>query len=138
MATRRVVLLLALVLIVSSVAAALIPSPPQESTEPDKTHKERSKQRDAASQSKRRGRLVVATFEAAGRHPETVRLRKGDELRMEIGSRIPVQIEISAYGLIEDASPDAPARFDILVDRRGTSAIRTVGSGRIVGRLVAR
>ena len=137
MATRRVVVLLLAVLVVSTLAAALIPSPPEESTGPDNAHKGRSKRDDARSRSQPRGNLVVATFEAA-RRPETIRLRVGDELRMEIGSRTPAQIEIPAYGLIEDASPDAPARFDILIDHGGASAIRIVGSGRIVGRLVVR
>ena len=138
MATRRIVVLLLAVLIVSTLAAALIPSPPQESNGPETTDKKKGHPGHAPSRSQRRGRLAVATFEAADGRPETIRLRKGDELRMEIGSRVPRQIEIPAYGLIEDASPDAPARFDILIDHRGVSAIRIVGSGRIVGKLVVR
>ncbi len=138
MAARRVVILLLVLLVVSTLAAALVPPPPDRSSSPETTSRAKSDRRDPAARERRRGHLVVATFKADPRHPEKIQLHTGDELRMEIASRSVEQIEVPAFGLIEDASRDAPARFDLLADHRGVFEIRLVRSRRVVGRLVIR
>ena len=59
-------------------------------------------------------------------------------MKLEVGSPRSDQVEIPGFGLIDDTSPDAPARFDILTDRPGLFKIRLVESGRTVARLDVR
>jgi hypothetical protein len=50
-------------------------------------------------------------------------IRVGDQLRLLVRSLVPAEIAIPEFGLVGFASPDAPARFELLPDTPGTFGI---------------
>ncbi|MGH2961701.1 MAG: hypothetical protein ACRDL3_05845 [Solirubrobacterales bacterium] len=135
MAARRLLLLMLVLLAVSSLAAALV-SPQSEREQGSETGTGRT---DTAGSDRRKapmGRLVREAIDAGDRRPGGIRLRRGDELALTVRSRAAVQVEIPAFGLLEDAARDDPARFDLLLDRRGRFDVRTLAPRRVIGRIV--
>ena len=59
----------------------------------------------------------------------------GDQLRLLVRSRFPAEIEIPEFGLLGFASPDAPARFELLPDTPGTFGILFAASGKPAGQI---
>ena len=59
----------------------------------------------------------------------------GDQLRLLVRSRFPAEIEIPEFGLLGFASPDAPARFELLPDTPGTFGILFADSGKPAGQI---
>jgi hypothetical protein len=120
------------VLAVSTLAAALLAPPP--SPEPAPTTTEDASRRDGVAHTGD-GRLVKATLSPSTRPPARIKVRRGDQLALTVQARSAGQVEIPAFGLIEDVGPDDPARFDLLSDRRGIFEVRLAGSGRVIGRI---
>ncbi|HEY6771684.1 MAG TPA: hypothetical protein VI035_04435, partial [Solirubrobacterales bacterium] len=52
-----------------------------------------------------------------------VRAEVGDQFTLLVRSSFPAQIEIPEFGLIGFATPDTPARFELLTDTPGTFGI---------------
>jgi hypothetical protein len=118
-AARRLILAMLVLLVLSSIAAALIPvnrDRLRDSTMPAST--------TAAAGGE--GRLVTRRVSVAAPHRPTIRLRVGDELRLTVTSPVPNQIEIPAFGELEDVDPNLAATFDLLTFDPGKFAIRIV------------
>lgn len=54
----------------------------------------------------------------------------GDQLSLEIHSRVADELEIPAFGLVKAVDPEAPAFFDLLPESPGTYAINFASNGR--------
>jgi YD repeat-containing protein len=133
MAARRLLILMLAVLAVSTLAAALV-APPR-SPEPTTTATDDEDGATAKSTRDSTGRLVEATMNISRARPETIRARRGDQLALTVQSRTGGQVEMPAFGLIEDVGRDDPARFDLLADRLGTYEVQLAGSGRVIARV---
>jgi hypothetical protein len=131
-AARRLLILMLAVLAVSTLAAALLAPPP--SPEPAPTTTEDADPRDGIPHAGSR-RLVKAALSPSMRPPARIKVRRGDQLALTVRARAAGQVEIPAFGLIEDVGPDDPARFDLLSDRLGIFEVRLAGSGRVIGRI---
>lgn len=139
MAARRLILVLVVLLAISIAAAAIAPDrrgilagdeePTGQTTD---TTQEAAEPRPAPS-----GELVVEKVTADPAEPETIRASPGDQLELSVDSARPIQVEIRALGLIDEATPDAPAYFNVLLRETGQLAITDADSGEIVGRIVA-
>jgi len=84
------------------------------------------------------GRALSARIEASAAKPETVAGDVGDQLELTVASRRARAIEIPAFGVTEEAAPQAPASFNLLLRRPGRLAIRNADSGALLGRLDVR
>ena len=125
MAARRLVILMLVVLAATTVLAALTAPRTEQPPSPEA--------REASGTAPRGGRLLEAAWRArAGRH-QRLRARAGDQLALTIRSRSADQVEIPAFGLLEDVGPADPARFDVLLERPGRYAVRLAGAGREIG-----
>ena len=112
----------------STLAAALVP-PPQEQDPPTS-----STTSPRTSPVPTDGQLLRAKLDAepaqkrhaAQKRPEVVRVPLGDQLALEVHSKEVRQIAIRGLGLIDDAAPLSPARFDILARRPGSFPVEVV------------
>jgi hypothetical protein len=130
MAARRLIALLVALLVVSTVAAALTAPGPEREPQPTEAASEPEARSPAA------GRLVEASLNASAEHRSRVEARRGDQVALTVRSASPGQVEIPAFGLLEDVEPGAPARFNLLAQRTGSFEIRRAGSGRVIARVV--
>ena len=82
------------------------------------------------------GEVLTRTIVASPMSPETVDATLGDQLslRVEVGDTTEVQIE--PLGMIETASPDDPALFELLLREPGALPVTTTGDGKIIGRIL--
>ena len=62
-------------------------------------------------------------------------IKVGDQLSLLVRSRFPAEIEIPEFGLVGFASPNAPARFELLPDSPGTFGILFAASGKPAGQI---
>jgi len=137
-AARRLIVVLAVLFAISIAAAAIAPdrrSPVpggEESTE--ETTEEAA---PAAPPPLPSGELLTETITADAADPQTIRAEPGDQLQLSVEANRPLQIEIEPFGLLEEATPDAPASFDILLREAGQAAITDAESGEIVGRILS-
>ena len=84
------------------------------------------------------GDALTVRIEASTSKPKTVEASVGDQLALEVGSRPAREIEIPAFGVTEDAAPNAPANFNLLLRDAGRLAILDADSGELLGRLDVR
>jgi hypothetical protein len=138
MAARRLVIVMLVLLAVSTLAAALVPAPESDPGPADTT---RARPTPGNGQpptiTTAGGRLVRARIEISNRRPETIAVRPGDQLQLQVSGDFGDDITIPAFGLTETMTRLAPARFDLIVGEAGTFPIRTVEAGRLVGRIRA-
>jgi hypothetical protein len=134
MAARRLLILMLVVLAASTLAAALLAPPPESETTTTTTGE--ADVGDAGNPRTGSGRLVQAELNASEGRSAPIRLGSGDQLSLIVRSRTAGQIEIPAFGLIDDVGRDDPARFDLLAERPGVFEVRIAGSGRVAGRIV--
>jgi hypothetical protein len=129
-AARRLILAMILLLVLSSAAAALVPvgDAPRPSSTGTMTVDEQGPS----------GKLVGETLRAGAKKPQRVRIRVGDQLALQVTSKVADQVEIPGLGEIADVDRDAPARFDLLPFEPGSYAVRLVDARRTVGRIVVR
>ena len=59
----------------------------------------------------------------------------GDQITLLVLSTIPTQLEVRQFGLISFATPQAPARFELLPSEPGTYGILYAPSGDVAARL---
>ena len=133
MAARRLLIIMVVLLTISTLAAALVPPPEQRSgassttTTTATTHADRAKA----------GELVEAEVSAQdGKGRKEIEVEPGDQLALVVTSGAPGEASVPAFGLIEFAGPGSPARFDLLIEKRGEYPIRFQGVGTI-GKIVA-
>ena len=135
MAARRLVILMVGLLVVSTIAAAVAPprNEPAEETTTETTVP------DPATAPRGSGALVNASLDAAATESKTIEVTTGDQVALIVRSPELTQIEIPDLGLLQDAAPDSPARFDLLLDSDGSFDVMSLGTeeaGAVVGTIV--
>ena len=113
-------------LVASSVVAALAPIPEPARDDPTTT---------SATEATATGRSQMRILRANAGKPETIRVRAGDQLALEVVGQEYDLVEIRALGQLEDLDPQSPARFDLLLDEPGTYAVRLTHAQRLIGRI---
>jgi hypothetical protein len=133
MAARRLILAMIALLVLSSAAAALVP------VERDGTESSTTESTTTTSPSPT-GKLRHEKISAAAKEPQTVKVTAGDELALTVKVPPPVadQVEIPAFGELEDVDQYTPARFDLLLDDPGRYAVRLVEAHERVAWIVVR
>jgi hypothetical protein len=124
-AARRLIVVLLTLLVVSSIAAALAPVQPSED---DPATSETTTPAPAPP-----GELVRRTIDVGAKRPAAIEIELGDQLALTVTSERVAEIEIPGLGELDDADPDAPARFDLLPREPGTYEVRLLDSRRILG-----
>jgi hypothetical protein len=137
MAARRLLILMLLLLAVSTLAAALVPQGDREDTT---TNGETAVTEPPPGRENRPtpGRLVRRTIEVAPQGADEIELRRGDQLALTVRSGVADQVEIPAFGQLEDLTPDSPARFNVLPERTGVFEVRLLAARRVIGRIRVR
>lgn len=136
MAARRLIIVLVLLLAVSVAAAAIAPDRQRSlfgSSSTDSTST--STTTEAEPEPPSGGIELTARLDASTRKPPTVRSEVGEQLELVVESEQPRQIEIPSLGLLGYASPEAPARFNILFRDAARRDIVDAETRAIVGRL---
>jgi hypothetical protein len=138
MAARRLLILMLLLLAVSTLAAALVP--PQGDREETTTDGETALTEPSSGRDNRPrpGKLVRRTIDVAPHGADEIELRRGDQLALTVRSGVADQVEIPAFGRLEDLTPDAPARFNLLPQRTGVFEVRLLAARRVIGRITVR
>jgi hypothetical protein len=141
MAARRLVIVMLVLLAVSTLAAALVPAPESDQGAEETTGRGSAPPRggpaDGSAPAVPGRRAVVSRIRISNRRPPTIALRPGDQLTLQVSASFGDDVTIPAFGLTETMTPLAPASFDLIVDRAGTFAVRTVETVRLVGRIKA-
>jgi hypothetical protein len=137
-AARRLVVVMLVLLAISTLAAALLPPPEGNNPANPAPPKAKTQQRPpkAAPRPNETGLLLVSRIRISDRRPKTVRIERGDQLRLEVSAPFGADIEIPGFGLTATATPFAPAHFDLLATRIGIYPVRVVESERVAGRLL--
>jgi hypothetical protein len=73
---------------------------------------------------------------ASGASPTRVRARLGQLLRLDVNGAIFDQVEITGLDQVRSIAPEAPAHFEIFLDRPGRFDITLVDARRRVGEIV--
>ena len=144
MAARRLIIVL-LVLFAFSIAAAMIAperrggliggsSSSSDSTSTSTTSTEAT----TTAAELPAGEAIRERIDASAQDPATVKAFVGDQLELVVASERARAIEIPAFGVTEDAAPDAPAGFNLLLRESGRLAILDADSGELLGRLDVR
>jgi len=135
-AARRLVVVMLVLLLLSTLAAAFLPTPDKKQATPVHTRKHEANAGGRAPPPAHTGLLLVSRMRISNRPPKTVRIERGDELRLEVAASFGDDVEIPALGLTAALTPFAPAQFDLLATETGTFPVRTVDTGRLAGRLL--
>lgn len=127
MAARRLIAVMLVLLFLSSLAAALAPVDERLRTE------ETTTEEPLPEPETEEGELLRHSLDADAERPRTIRASVGDQLQLRVTARRVGTIELAGLGADEDVGPDAPALFDVLLDRQGRFPVRERESGRRVG-----
>jgi hypothetical protein len=132
MVARRLLILLLVLLGISTLAAALAPV---KSPNDAKTTETTTTATTPAAPPPKSAGLFKYTIDADSKKLKVVELYVGEELQLTVTSHLLDQISIPELGEVEPVSPDAAAKFDLLLDEAGDYAVRLVDENRLVGRL---
>jgi hypothetical protein len=130
-AARRLILVMLVLLVLSSILAALIPV-------------DRNQARNGSTSSVTTttvaplptGKLLHRTIATDDPTPKRIKLNLGDQLELTVTSaKLADQVEIPAFGELENVDPNLPARFDLLALEPGSFAVRLVEAKRVIGRI---
>jgi hypothetical protein len=133
MVARRLLILLLVLLGVSTLAAALAPVDNQrDTTTTDSTTTTATTPSEPPAKA---AGLFKYTIDADSKNITVVELYVGEELQLTVTSKLLDQISIPELGQVEPVSPDAAAKFDLLLDEPSDYAVRLVEENRLVGRL---
>jgi len=134
MVARRLLMLMLVLLAVSTIAAALVPPEARrDGTGSTTSTTTRVPVSDATG-----GKLVRRTIVVGPRGSTPIEIRLGDQLALTVRARSADQVEIPAFGLLEDVDRDLPARFDLLPERAGMFDVDLVDAGRTVAEIEVR
>lgn len=125
----------------STLSWALVPPPEENSDRPQQAAPPEGdagkKGEPEAEPAEAEPRVITARMEVSNDAPKVVVVRPGDELRLEVSGSVGEDIEIPEFGLTDTMTPDAPARFSLIVDRKGEFEVRAVESAIVAGRIRA-
>ncbi|HEY7122053.1 MAG TPA: hypothetical protein VH329_05800 [Solirubrobacterales bacterium] len=127
MAARRLLIVMLVLLGLSTLAAALVP---QRTLRDGATNSTTTTTAQATTTTAplnpafRRPTKITVGKSAKGKKlfPQ-VRANVGDQFTLLVRSSFPTQLEIPEFGLISFATPNTPARFELLTDTPGTFGI---------------
>jgi hypothetical protein len=77
----------------------------------------------------------VAEIAVGGKKFPVVPVHVGDQFTLLVHSRRPRELAIPEFGLVGFATPDTPARFELLPNAPGTFGILFTGSGKPAGQI---
>ncbi len=117
MVARRLLIIMLILVGISTILPALVPPP---ATREDTSQTTITSDPPATAAD---GRLVRRTLNADVSRPTVVKLALGDQLSLKVTSRRFAEISIPKLGLLADAAPGSPARFDILAEEEGGFAV---------------
>src|SRR5919106_1401687 len=138
MAARRLLILMLVLLAVSTLAAALVPPQDEDGTTSTRTDSKAGKAGSGKGEAKPPGRFVSRTIRVAPNGFDRIPLVLGDQLALTVRSGAADQVSIPAFGVLEDITPVAPARFNLLPGRTGVFEVRLVEARRVIGRIRVR
>jgi hypothetical protein len=131
MAARRLILVMLVLLVASSILAALVPVERDSSEDESSSTTEATAERPPPS-----GELIRKAIATDDPTPQRIELALGDQLELTVSSpKLADQVEIPAFGDLEDVDPDFPARFDLLALEPGAFPVRLVEAGRVIARI---
>jgi hypothetical protein len=130
-AARRLLIVLLVLLGLSTLAAALVP---QRTLNEGGTTGTTTTQATTTTPNPAFLRPTKITV-GGKKFPVVSPIHVGDQLRLLVRSRFPAEIEIPEFGLLGFASPDAPARFELLPDTPGTFGILFADSRKPAGQI---
>ncbi len=122
MAARRLLIVLLVLLGLSTLAAALVPQRTLRDSGTTGTTTETTTTPAANPPNPAFLRPTKITV-GGKKFPVVSPVHVGDQLTLLVRSRFPTQIEIPEFGLLGFATPDTPARFELLADTPGTFGI---------------
>jgi hypothetical protein len=129
MAARRLLIVLLVLLGLSTLAAALVPN--RTLNEGSSTGTTTTQPTTAPTATPNPAYLRPTKITVGGKKfPVVSPIHVGDQLRLLVRSRFPAEIEIPEFGLLGFASPEAPARFELLPDTPGRFGILFAASGK--------
>jgi hypothetical protein len=139
MAARRLIIVL-VVLFAISIAAAMIAPDRRGTLLGDRSERTSTTTTTMASTTTAadrlpRGEAVSGRIDASAASPESVEARVGDQLDLEVASERARLVEVPAFGVIEDAVPEAPATFNLLLREAGTLPVRDAETDALLGRI---
>ena len=134
MAARRLLIVMLVLLGLSTLAAALLP---QRTLNQDGTTSTTTTQGTTAAPAPPNSAFLPPTKITVGgkKFPVVSPIHVGDQLRLLVRSRFPAEIVIPEFGLVGFASPDTPARFELLPDTPGTFGILFAASEKPAGQI---
>jgi hypothetical protein len=134
MAARRLLILLLVLLAISTIGTLAI-DPPRDDDQATETQSEPAPPPTELTKAPDAARQLEAAIDVGEKKVKVLPIAVGDQLRLRVRSARADQVEIPALGLVEPVSADAPAIFDLLLDRAGSYEVLLVDAGRVVGRL---
>jgi hypothetical protein len=138
-AARRLVIVMVVLLGLSTLATALVPAPDRRDEPATTAEGPTGEKRDTgrSGYAPLPGRVVQGHLAISNEPQPDIQVRPGDQLKLMVSGPVGDDVEIPAFGLTETLSPQAAARFDILVDRPGAFEVRAVEADRLIGRIVS-
>lgn len=123
-------------LAISTLVTALLPQPKKRRTTTDTIATGREQPVDVPPRPTDAGLLLVARLRAGAPAPQSVRIERGDQLRLAVEAPFGADVEIPGFGLTTPVTPVAAAQFDLFATRIGTFPVRIVDPAQLVGRVV--
>jgi hypothetical protein len=122
MAARRLLIVMLILLGLSTLAAALVP---QDTLDDGDTTGTTTTQATTTATPPPNPAVLRPTKITVGgkKFPVVSPVEVGSQLELLVRSRFPTQIAIPEFGLIGFATPETPARFELLVNNAGTFGI---------------
>jgi hypothetical protein len=133
MAARRLLIVMLVLLGLSTLAAALVP---QRALRDGTTGTTTTRTTTPTAPPPNPAFLRPTKITVGGKKfPVVSPIHVGDQLRLLVRSRVPAEIQIPEFGLLGFASPNTPARFELLPRNPGTFGILFAATGQVAGRI---
>jgi hypothetical protein len=123
MAARRLLIVMLVLLGLSTLAAALVPQHTLRDGGTTGTTATRATTTTAAGPTNPAFRRPTKIIVGGKKFPVVAPVSVGDQVTLLVRSRFPTEITIPEFGLVGFATPDTPARFELLLDNPGTIGI---------------
>jgi hypothetical protein len=142
---RRLLLLVAVLMGLTALAASVAPrdtgtdEPPTQSGRPGAVAEPTTTpQLGPASPAPEEGVVEQTLSTTEGASPVRVHARPGQTVKLEVRGPVFDEVVLTDLERVEAIAPEAPARFELFVDRPGRFEIRLLGADRRLGELLVR
>jgi hypothetical protein len=136
MAARRLLIVMLVLLGLSTLAAALVPQRTLRESGTTGTTTSQPTTTSAGTPPNPAFQRPTKITVGGKKFPVVSPIHVGDQLSLLVRSRIPGEIEIPEFGLFGFASPDTPARFELLPQTPGKFGIVFVATGEPAAQIV--